>query len=157
MKQPTGNATRGSDAHCFGALTGAGFSSYFVPTTHAAVEQMSVLIFGRKRSRSVSVQGREQRLDCAAQIGLGERMHAWRRRPASAMWFAVYPPEAAPDYEDAVVLHIAQGLRLPPHSSKSSTIRTASSRSLATRTAVHVHLMARGPAARAALIADLLA
>jgi hypothetical protein len=156
MKQPTGNATRNPDTDCFDALTGAGSSSYFVPATHVAVEQMSVLLFGRRQSRSVSVQGREQRLDCAAQIGLGERMHAWRGASGQRYVVSVYPPEAAPDYEDAVVLHIARA------SDSRRILRIVDDQDCVfaqpgDADEVHVHLMARGAAARAALIADLLA
>lgn len=99
---------------------------------------------------------REHRLDSAAQIGLGERMHAWHGASGQRYVVSVYPPDAAPDYEDAVVLHIARArdcLRILKIMDGRDCVFTQPGEA----DEVHVHLMAQGAAARAALVADLLA
>jgi hypothetical protein len=156
MKPHFGRLGLGPDKGRFGALTGAGTCSYFVPPAHQAMEQMTVIHFGRPKPRSGQVSSREQRLDCAAQIGLGERMHAWRGASGQRYVVSVYPADAAPDYEDAVVLYIARA------SDSRRILRIVDDHDCVfgepgDADEIHVHLMARGAAARAALIADLLA
>jgi hypothetical protein len=156
MKQHVGRMARRPDKGRFEALTGTGTCSYFVPPAHQGMEQMAVVHFGRPKARSAQVNSREQRLDCAAQIGLGERVHAWRGASGQRYVVSVYPADAAPDYEDAVVLHIARA------SDSRRILRIVDDRDCVfdepgDADEIHVHLMARGAAARAALIADLLA
>jgi hypothetical protein len=91
-------------------------------------------------------------LSAATEIGLAERFHAWRGRSGRRYVVSVYPAGSAPDYPDAVVLHVVRrGGR-----------RQIASLGLASRGAVppgvdeiHLHLLAQDDGARAGVIADL--
>jgi hypothetical protein len=91
-------------------------------------------------------------LAAATEVGLAERFHAWRGRSGRRYVVSVYPAESAPDYRDAVVLHVV----------RCGSLRRLASLGIAPRGAVpseideiHVHLLARDDGERAAVIADL--
>lgn len=90
-------------------------------------------------------------LAAAAEAGLAERFHSWRGRSGRRYVVSVYPADSAPDYRDAVVLHVARrgGLR------QITSLGPAPCAAEDGVDEIHFHLLARDARERAGVVADL--
>jgi hypothetical protein len=91
-------------------------------------------------------------LRSAAEAGLAERFHGWRGRSGRRYVVSVYAADQAPDYADAVVLHVARsghGRRIVSVGIGPRGVAPAGVDE------VHVHLLARDDMERAAVVDDL--
>lgn len=95
--------------------------------------------------------GQAAPLAAAAEAGLAERFHSWRGRSGRRYVVSVYPAGSAPDYRDAVVLHVARrgGLR------RITSLGAVPSAAGDGVDEIHFHLLAQDAGARASVIADL--
>ena len=97
------------------------------------------------------VPARHEPLACLTEVGLDGRFGAWRGASGRRYVVTVYQPDAAPEGPDGVVLAV----RRDPDGTR-RIVGAAVGGAVPDADEVHVHLLAREPAARRAVLADLV-
>jgi hypothetical protein len=103
-------------------------------------------------------QARCEQLSAATGTSLAGRFHVWRGRSGRRYVVSAYAPDAVPDYVEAVLLAVVrtgEGPRLLACQAREAG--GFAGYDFAGADEVHLHLLAPDAAARAAMVADLVA